>query len=287
MTQTILVTAATSNVGSEVVRQLANESVKVRAAVRSIDRVGNFPANVELVEFNLNDPDTVRAAFREVDRAFLMTPLVPNLTELDATCTEAAKQAGVKHLVKLSIMGADTETDMLLAQAHRRSEEFIERSGIAYTFLRPNSFFQNYLIYTRASIINDNAIYLPLGSGKLSLVDIRDVATIATVGLTHSGHENQKYLITGSQVFDNSEVADILSDVLGRKINYIDIPEEAARQAMQANQMPDAQVEMVLGLYKAQKAGRYATITPLFRQITGKDTIEFPQFARDYADFFK
>jgi uncharacterized protein YbjT (DUF2867 family) len=287
MTQTILVTAATSNVGSEVVRQLADENVKVRAAVRSLDRASNFPANVELVEFNLNDPDTVQKAFREVDRAFLMTPLVPNLADLDATCTEAAKQAGVKHLVKLSIMGADTEPDMLLAQAHRRSEEFIERSGIAYTFLRPNSFFQNYLIYTRASIINDNAIYLPLGSGKLSLVDIRDIAAIATVALTQSGHENQKYLITGSQTLDNSEVAAILSEVLGRKINYIDIPEEAARQAMQANQMPEVQIEMVLGLYAAQKEGRYDVITPLVRQIAGKDAIEFPQFAKDYADAFK
>jgi uncharacterized protein YbjT (DUF2867 family) len=239
------------------------------------------------IRIAINRPTTVKNAFTGVDRAFLMTPLLPNLVELDRICLEAAKASGVKHLVKLSIMGADTEADLLLGQAHRESERSIEASGIKYTFLRPNSFFQNYLIYTGESIRNESAIYLPLGSGKISLIDIRDVAKVAVIALTKLGHEEQKYQITGSQALSNSEVADILSDVLGRKITYIDIPEEVARQAMQANQIPPVQIEMVLGLYAKQKAGKYANIDPTFERVTGEKSLEFKQFARDYLTSFQ
>ncbi|MGC1246185.1 MAG: NAD(P)H-binding protein, partial [Spirulinaceae cyanobacterium] len=95
MPETILVTAATSNVGSQVVKQLAAKDVNIRAAVRNLNRAQNFPSGVEVVEFDLNKPETVEAAFRGVDKAFFMTPLAPNLVELDATCLEAAKKAGV------------------------------------------------------------------------------------------------------------------------------------------------------------------------------------------------
>ena len=287
MTETILVTAATSNVGREVVKKLANQNVKVKAAVRSLSRGKNLPSNVELVEFDLDRAATVEAAFVGVDKAFFMTPLVPNLVDWDATCLEAAKQAGVKQIVKLSVMGAGTEPDMLLGNSHRESEKLIEASGINYTFLRPNSFFQNYIIYTGETIKSQNAFFLPLGEGKLSLIDIRDVATVATVVLTENGHEKKAYQITGAEAISNAEVANILSQLLARTITYRDIPEETARQAMQENGIPDRQIDMVLGLYARQKLGNYAVMTPTFSEITGKKPISFPQFAREYIDFFQ
>ena len=286
MTETILVTAATSNVGREIVKQLANQNVKVKAAVRSLSRGKDLPSNVELVEFDLNQPATVEAAFVGVNKAFFMTPLVPNLVDLDTACLNAAKKAGIKQIVKLSIMGADTETDMLLAHSHRESEKLIEASGIPYTFLRPNSFFQNYIIYTGETIKSQAAFFLPLGDGKLSLIDIRDVATVATVVLTENGHAGKAYQITGTEALSNHEVANILSQVLGKTITYIDIPEITARQAMQGNGIPDRQIDMVLGLYAQQKFGNYAVITPTFTDITGKKPISFKQFTQKYADVF-
>lgn len=286
MTTTILVTAATSNIGREVVKQLAHQNVKVKAAVRSLSRGKDLPSNVELVEFDLNQPKTVEAAFVGVDKAFFMTPLVPNLVDLDTICLNAAKKAGVKQIVKLSIMGADTEPDMLLGNSHRESEKLIEASGIPYTFLRPNSFFQNYLIYTGETIKSQNAFFLPLGEGKLSLIDIRDVATVATVVLTENSHAGKAYQITGAEAIANAEVANILSQVLARDITYIDIPEATARQAMQENGIPDRQIDMVLGLYAQQKLGNYGGITSTFTNITGKKPISFEEFAQEYADVF-
>jgi uncharacterized protein YbjT (DUF2867 family) len=286
MQETILVTAATSNVGREVVRQLAAMGAKVRAAVRSLDRASGFPAEVERVLFDLSQPETVRSAFSGANRAFFMTPLAPNLVELDLTCLEAAKHAGIGQIVKLSVMGADTEPEMILGQAHRESEKAIAASGIPYTFLRPNSFHQNYIIYTSATIKAQNAFYLPLGEGKISFIDIRDVAAVAAEILTQGGHEGNAYTLTGSQALSNAEIARILSSVLGRTIAYTDSPADAAREAMQASGVPDRQIEMVLGLYERQKADRYATITSIVEQITGKTPIQFEQFVRDYADAF-
>jgi uncharacterized protein YbjT (DUF2867 family) len=287
MNETILVTAASSNVGSQVVQQLGSKDVNIRAAVRSPNRVKNFPSHINIVEFDLNQPDTVTTAFAGVDKVFIMTPLVPNLAELDLACLEAAKQAGVKHIVKLSVMGADTEPKMLLGQAHRESERHIEASGIPYTFLRPNSFFQNYIIYAGETIKSQNSFYLPLGEGKISLVDIRDVAGVAAIILTEKGHEEKKYQITGSEALSNFQVAEILSQVLGRKITYVDIPEETARQAMKDIGVPEIQIEMVLGLYARQKAGSYSAITSAIEEVTSNSPLTLEKFVNDYATAFK
>ncbi|MGC1244578.1 MAG: NmrA family NAD(P)-binding protein, partial [Spirulinaceae cyanobacterium] len=162
----------------------------------------------------------------------------------------------------------------------------IAASGIPYTFLRPNSFHQNYLIYTAETIKNQNSFYLPLGEGKLSFIDIRDVAEVAAVVLTEDNHQNKAYQITGSQALSNYQIAEILSQVLGRTITYVDIPEEAAREAMTENGLPEKQVEMILRLYNRQKAGNYSTITPIVEEVTGKQPRTFEQFANDYAAAF-
>ncbi|MDY6785100.1 MAG: SDR family oxidoreductase [Cyanobacteriota bacterium] len=287
MQETILVTAATSAVGREVVRHLAARGAKVKAAVRSAARASEFPPEVERVEFDLSQPETVESAFAGVEKAFLMTPLAPNLVELDLTCLEAAKNAQLKHIVKLSVMGAESEPEILLARSHRDSEKAIADSGIPYTFVRPNSFHQNYITYASATIKAQNSFYLPLGESKISFIDIRDVAAVAAAILTQSGYENQAYTLTGSVALNNTEVAQILSAVLGRPITYIDIPAETARQAMQGAGMPDRQIEMVLGLYDRQKAGHYSTLTPVVEQIAGKQPISFEQFARDFAEAFQ
>jgi uncharacterized protein YbjT (DUF2867 family) len=178
-------------------------------------------------------------------------------------------------------MGADL--DILLGQMHRQVEQLLETSGIAYTILRPNSFQQNYITYTGATIKSQNTFYLPLGDGKLSLVDVRDVAAVAVIALTQPGHDGAVYQLTGAEALSNSDIADILSSVLGRAIAYVDIPEEVARQAMQAAGLSDADINPVLSLYAVQKTGAYATISPEIEQITGKQPRRFEQFAREFA----
>jgi uncharacterized protein YbjT (DUF2867 family) len=286
MNDTILVTGATGTVGSQVVKKLAEIGANVRAAVRSTSKAEKL-SGVEVVEFDLNKPETVQSAFTGIDKLFLATPLVANMVELDATSLEAAKKAGVKHIVRLSVMGADGEPANPLCKLHREVEKMIESSGLSSTILRPNSFYQNYITFTGATIKSQNAFYLPLGDAKLSLVDTRDIAAVAAAALTEDGHEGKTYLVTGSEALDNKQIADIFSSVLGRTIQYVDVPEDAARDGMKEAGMPEPEMNLVLGLYADQKAGKYSNLSPVVEQITGKKPISFDQFAKDYAEAFK
>lgn len=288
MTNTILVLGATGNVGSQVVKQLSAIGANVRAAVRSPRKAEALKGNgVSLTEFDTDKPETVQAAFQGVDKVFLLTPLLPNMVELSANLVEAAKKAGVKHIVKSSGMGAEAEPGITVTRWHRQTEKAIEASGIAFTFVRPNGFMQNYANFSGPSIKTQNAFYLPVGDGKVSYIDARDIASVATVALTQQGHEGKAYEITGSEALSNQEIAEIISQAVSRKINYVDVSEDAARSEMKQAGMPEVLVEATVELYDLYKAGYASEVTPAVEQVTGKKPISFEQFVRDYVDAFK
>jgi uncharacterized protein YbjT (DUF2867 family) len=288
MTNTILVLGATGNVGSQVVQQLAAVGANVRAAVRSPRQAESLKGdNISLTEFDTNKPETVEAAFEGVDKVFFLTPLVPDMVELSAHLVEVAKKAGVKHIVKSSGMGTEVEPGITLTRWHRATEKAVEASGIAFTFVRPNGFMQNYANFYGSTIKTQNAFYLPGGDGKVSYIDARDIASVSTVALTQDGHEGKAYEITGSEAISNEEIAEIISQVVGRKIGYVDVPEDTARQEMKQSGMPEVLVEANMELYGLYKLGYASEVTPVVEQVTGKKPITFEQFANDYAEAFK
>lgn len=284
MTNTILVTGATGNVGSQVVQQLIAAGITPRVAVRSLKKADTLKqAGAELVEMDL-DTATVQPAFEGVDNVFLVSPFVPNMVQLAAILVEAAKKANLKQVVRLSALSQPGTT---LSKWHGDVEKMIENSGISFTFLRPNGFMQNFVNSMADTIKTQNAFYMPIGDGKVSLVDTRDLAAVAVAALTNNGHENKSYDITGSEALSNQQVAAIFSHVLGKTINYVDVPEDTARQGMQSAGMPDVIVNALLELYASYKAGQAAIVSPVIEQVTGKKPISFEQFARDYAEAFK
>jgi len=285
VTNTILVTGATGNVGSQVVQQLIAAGINPRVAVRSVKKADALKqAGAELVEMDLDKPETVQPAFEGVDKVFLVSPFVPNMVELAAILVEAAKKANLKQIVRLSALA---QPGITLSKWHGEVEKMIEDSGIPFTFLRPNGFMQNFTNSMADTIKTQNAFYMPVGDGKVSLVDTRDIAAVAVAALTNTGHEGKAYVITGPEALSNQQVASILSQVLGRTINYVDVPEDAARQGMQSAGMPDLLVNALLELYASYKAGQASTVSPAVEQVTGKTPISFEQFARDYAEVFQ
>lgn len=285
MTNTILVTGATGNVGSQVVQQLIAAGITPRVAVRSVKKADALKqAGAEPVEMDLDKPETVQPAFEGVDNVFLVSPFVPNMVQLATILVEAAKKANLKQVVRLSAL---SQPGTILSKWHGDVEKMIEDSGIPFTLLRPNGFMQNFVNSMADTIKTQNAFYMPIGAGKVSLVDTRDLAAVAVAALTNTGHENKAYTITGSEALSNQQVAAIFSEVLGRTINYVDIPEDTARQGMQNAGMPDIIVNALLELYASYKAGHAATVSPVIEQVTGKKPISFEQFARDYAEAFK
>lgn len=298
---TILVTGATGTVGSEVVKQLiSRESLehsnhRIRASVHSRNKSGRFEFRNKMVEITNMDytkKGTIANALDKVDKLFLQTLLIPNMTDLTSNIIKEAKRNDVKYIVKLSAMGAESDPESTILRLHREEEKIIQESGIPYTFLRPNAFMQNFITQFGHTIRTQNSFYAPAADSKLGFVDARDIATIAVKTLTdyngtgESRHLNKAYEITGSDMLSYSQAAEILSTETGKRISYMDVSEEDARKGMKQMDIDGWLVNIILELFRKIRGGYGSQITAAVEEITGNKPISFGQFAKDYSKFF-
>ena len=301
----ILVTGATGTVGSEVVKQLISSSQsslssgsRVRAAVHSknkADKLRDEIKLVDIVDMDYNKPETIVDAVNGIDKLFLLTLPRPNMSEITSSIINEAKKNDVKHVVKLSVLDAEAEPGIMITRMHRQEEKIIEESGIPYTFLRAGAFMQNFINFFGQTIKTQNAIYVPAGDGKVSFVDARDIAAVAAEILLAKNngtknklqqHEYKKYDITGNEALSYSQAAEILSNVLGRRISYVSVTEEDAHNAMKKMGMEDWLIDALLELYSVIRSGYASQSTTVVEQITGRKPLSLEQFARDHASFF-
>ena len=284
MNKPILVTGATGTIGREVIRHLSQRNAAVRAAIRGPGKArAQFGNLVELTSFDFEDTASYPVALRDVEKLFILPPLIPNQVEVTLALVNAAKSAGVRHIVKLSAIGADPAATFTIGKWHGQTDEHIRQSGLGFTLLRPNSFMQNFINYFPP---RDGVIYLPWGDGKASFVDTRDVGAVAAEALTGRGHEGATYELTGPEAFSIAEVARILSTVAGSEIRYGDVPEAAARDAMLEAHIPQWQVDALLELHAINKHGLWDGVSSDIGKVTGKPATSFLQFARDHAQTF-
>jgi uncharacterized protein YbjT (DUF2867 family) len=285
MHKTILVTGATGTVGREVVKQLSmQDDIRVRAGVHSFIKGENLRRlpDVEVVEMEFDDPDSLHAAFTHVDKVFLITPFSHDQVEQARILVDEAKRADVQHIVRLSASGADAEPAIQLGRWHREIEKDIEQSGIAYTHLRPTSFMQNFINSSAESIKQEGRFYMPTGDGKISYVDARDIAAVGVEALVGTGHEGKAYEVTGPEALSHTEIADIFSEVLKKDVQFVDIPEHTALQAMLSQQMPDWMANAMLELYDVYKSGYGCRITDTVERLAGRPAHSFRHFVEDY-----
>jgi len=285
MSRPVLVTGATGTIGRDVAKQLSEKGVSVRAGVRDQAKARKqFGSKIALTPFDFENEKSFAEAFEGVEKVFLLPPLLPNQLEIMDAFVDAAKRAGIRHIVKLSAIGVDDERRPTAIEGHAANEQHIRESGAAFTFLRPNSFMQNFFTYFPP---RNGAIYLPWGNGSASFVDTRDIASVAARVLTSDGHEGKIYTLTGPATLGIAEVARILSEVTRREFKYVDVPEAAARDGMLQAGLPQWQVELVMELHAVNKQSRWNAITSDIEKVTGTPPTDFAQFARDHADKFR
>src|ERR671930_267920 len=300
---TILVTGATGTVGSEVVKQLVsssssssdNNDIIIRAAFHSQNKADIFKQynnkkTVQIVNMDYNKSETIADALNHVDKLFLLNLPAPNMAVYSNLVKEIRKYGGINHIVKLSSMAAEeTGFETIIGRIHREEEKIIEESGIPSTFLRPGSFMQNFVNFLGQTIKTQNAFYLPAGDGKVSFVDARDIAAISVRALTNGNQQyiGKAYAITGQEAISYRQAAEILSKEVGRRISYVDIPEEDARKGMKESAMDDWVVDAIMEFYSIIRTGHASQTTNVVEQITGRKPIPFTQFAKDYAGSFK
>ena len=280
----ILVTGASGAVGSEVTKLLCERGVPATAVVRSPEKAAGVAAHCVAVRVaELDKAAEVDALFEGVDKVFLVTPATTDQLELGDRMIAAADAAGVNHIVKLGITGAVDERGMLLGRWNRHMEKLIERSGMRWTFLRAGSFMQNYAGAWGHEIGTLGRIALPAGDGASSLIDARDVATAGVEALLGDGHADRAYELTGEVAHSNGELAELFTHVLGRPVEYADVPVETAREGLMTAGVPEPLLTATLELWDLQRRGGLADVSGDFADITGRQPRSFAQFIRDYG----
>jgi uncharacterized protein YbjT (DUF2867 family) len=291
MSLNIFVMGANRFLGKELVKSLKRERQNVYAGVRSskgADELKNL--GIKLVYADLNHVESLKIAMRGIDKVFFIPPFVPNMVELSHRFVDVAMKNHIKHIVKLSSVRVNLDTDeFAIARWHRKVEKEIEQSGIPYTFLRSYTFMQNFINFSAPTIQDHGAFYAPMGNGCEPFIDQRDIANVAMHVLTDSKHENKKYNLSGPKALTYFEVADILSHVTEKKIRFVDVPSNSFRQTLQQVRITNEIINTMLDnfeIIKSKKFGYTPEVTHVVEEITGKKAISFETFAKDNQSFF-
>ena len=282
----ILVTGAAGTTGSEVVRLLAAKGVRVRALVRNPDKAKLFHGpGVEVVVADLEKPATLDPVLKGVDKVYLVSSPDPRVGLLHGNLIESAKRAGVKQIVRLSALGAATNSPSQILKWHGEVDERLSRSGLSFVILRPHSFMQN-LLASRASIQSEGKLYAPMKEGKISPIDARDVAACAAAVLTSEGHSGRMYELTGPEALTYATIAEKIGAAIGRTVEYVDVPPDAAREGMIAAGYPAWLAEALGELYSVHASGAAADVSGTVEKLTGKKPRSLDVFAKDFAGVF-
>ena len=289
---TTLVTGATGTVGVHVVRELQRRQQRVRALTRDPDHAAAVLAtalvdggSVDLRQGDLDDPAGVEAAMAGVDRVVLCVGNNPRQQEQERGVIDAAARAGVRRLVKISARGARIGSPAELWEMHARIEQHLAASGVPAVVLRPSTYASN-LLAAAAGVAGAGCLFAPAGSARISFVDPRDVAAVATETLVEDGHVGQTYILTGPEAVSYAEVAERLGAVLDRRIDYVDVPPETARAGMVEAGMPVWLADQILAVFAELRRGAAAVTTDDVARVLGRPPRPVQDFLGDHAAAF-
>jgi uncharacterized protein YbjT (DUF2867 family) len=282
----ILVLGSTGSIGRAVSEALIKHNVPFRAGVHDVAKATFLSShkNVEVVEVELDKLETVSKALEGIEKLFLLSP--PGRTGTSYTILEEAKKHHVKHIVKLSALGAEVEdpTKFEWAYEHRLVEEAIVKAGIALTSLRPSSFFSN-LFHDAHTIKTQSAVYKNLGSAKLNWIAPSDIGEVAAIALTNPGHEGKYYHITGPENYSWSQVVQLFND-LGKHVNLIPITDEQFKESLKKF-LPPQSVEPYLNMFSYFKNGGYDAHYDDLEKVTGSKGKHLKDFIKENIQAFQ
>lgn len=279
----ILITGATGNIGRELIPLLLESGQAIRVLVRDERKVAHLDACVERAVGDLDKPETLLPAVRGAERVFLVT----YETRQDLHLLEAAKRAGVRHIVKLSTLEA-TDHKIQVGKWHYEREDLIRASGLDWTFLRPGMFMSNTIEWWAESIKGQGSVFFPGGKkGKVAPIDPRDVARVTAATLTGSGHNGQAYELTGPELFTIGEMVQVIARVLGKPIQYMDIPPIAAKLFMLKAGMDKALVNALMEMLRTLRRNEGAIITDTVERVTGRPPRTFEAWCREHIQAFQ
>jgi uncharacterized protein YbjT (DUF2867 family) len=279
----VLITGATGNVGTEVIKSLQkiHHQLDLYAGVRSLttdqNTLGNY--KIKLLKFDFTDAATYDNALEGCGVLFLLRP--PQISEVEKyfrPIIDTCKRKGVKHIVFISVQGVEKSTII----PHHKIEKLIVDSKIPYTFLRPAYFMQNFTTTLHNDLVNNKRIYLPAGNAKFTLIDVRDIGSVAASVLSNtSQHLNKSYELTCKEKLSFSEMAKTLSTILQRNIQYISPNLISFFLAKRKEKIPTMLILVMIMLHYFPRFQKEPQITNWVENITSKEPLTFEQFIND------
>lgn len=213
----VLVTGGTGQVGSNVARELLKRGAAVRIFTRDKE-AKTAPVEAEIAVGDLLNPESLRAALRDVDKLFLLAGNVADELTQALIAYGLAKRTGIKHVTYLSVYKADRFGDVPHFASKVAVEKALREFDVPYTILRPGYFFQNEFAL-QPMLLRMGIYTMPIGTAGIAAVDVRDIAEAAAISLTTQGHEGQTYNLVGSLI-DGPSNAALWSEALNKEITY-------------------------------------------------------------------
>lgn len=283
----VLVTGATGTVGSAVTRELAARGVDVRAFVRDAGRAATMLGpDVELVAGDFGEPASLTEAMKGVDRLFLACPNHPLQAAYECSVIDAAAEAGVDRVVKLSAYGAEAGSPLAVWDAHGRIERHLAASGAAAVVLRPAMYMTGVLAGAE-TVKAMGMLFVPAGDARVAMIDPADVAAAAAVALAADRFEPATWTLTGPEALTYGEVAGRLAALLGRTVTYVDVPDDQALGGMLQAGLPEWLASNLVTLFGLVRQGVMAETTGTFQEVTGRAPRTFAAFAGDVLPAFR
>ncbi len=277
MENKILVTGATGNIGSEIVRQLKAKNANFVAGTTS----GEAIEGIETITLDFADKASLEKAMEGITTLFMLLPSHPEVIKWGENIIDVAKSSDIKHIVRSSGSFSNSDSDLLIEQLLGTTDEYLKASGVNFTITAPSSFMQNFMT-TLAADYKAGAIYQSAGDGQISWVDVRDIAAVNVEALLNpEKFVNQTLVITGSEAFNYEEAINQMNNILGKETKYVAIPHEAAIQAMTDMHFPPFIIDLLVSLNESIKQGHFVEVTDTIEKVTGAKPITFNQFVTD------
>lgn len=282
----ILITGATGMFGSRVLRESVARGARVRGLVHSPGRISQVEeAGAEAVVGDLDRPETLPAALKGVERVFLVTPMDLKGGARGSAVIEAARTAGVGHIVKLH--GAVRHDGDVLDRQHQETMRTLRASGLEWTLFSPQTVMETNLLGQADAVRQTGAMWGTAGEGRAAMVAAEDCGRAGGVVMTTEGHEGREYAITGPVAVTLTEIAAAMTRVLGRPIAYNDLPEADFKAALLESGMSEEEAEVgILLHYRAFRRGDAELVTNDYEKLTGQTPTTIETWLKDHAAAF-
>jgi uncharacterized protein YbjT (DUF2867 family) len=282
----ILITGASGTVGREVRNEVARTGQPHRAMYRSKQDAAKAPSGTETVIADFADKSSLAVALRGVESVYLVCSPIPDLPQLEGKVVDACQSAGVRRIVLNSALGAGDYPKSFPAW-HRKVEDKLTATKLAYCILRPNSFLQNIIAFYASTIRSQGAFYAAMENARVSYLDVRDIAAVAAKALQGGEHDGKTYELNGPEAVTFAEVADRITKQTGAAAKYVDIPVDAQRKAMLEQGMPEWQVTALLDLQAYYTGGQGGSTDGLLAKLLERQPISLDRFLTENAAEFR